>query len=193
MRLSILICTVHERKQMFDELYRELQRQALTFGDQVQILFKADNKQISVGAKRQKLLEESIGDYVLYCDDDDLVYPCFVSDIMTAIESNPDCVGIQIDMTTNGEKPQLCCHSLRYPEWANNRDGYDYVRNVTHRNPVKRELAIQVGFEDMRFGEDKKFSDRVTKLCQTEVFIDHPVFHYRYTNNMSHRRKYGIR
>jgi hypothetical protein len=96
-------------------------------------------------------------------------------------------------MTTNSEREQVCCHSLRYPEWKDNVDGYDYVRNVTHFNVVRRDLALQVGFKDKRFGEDKIYSDAVTKLCKTEVFIDKVMFHYRYSNKVPHRKKYGIR
>jgi len=96
-------------------------------------------------------------------------------------------------MTTNGDRPQLCCHSLKYKEWANNVDGYHYVRNVTHFNPVRKELAIRVGFKDLRFGEDKEYSDRLTQLCKTEVFINRKLFHYRYTNKEPHNKKYGIK
>lgn len=191
--LSILICTVTSRAQQFKELGMELSRQLYDYPGKVEMLFECDNKEISVGKKRQKLLQRSIGEYVVFFDDDDWPYSFFVRDIMIALISKPDCVGVVIDMTTNNQRPQLCCHSLRYPEWRNNVDGYDYVRNVTHRNPIKRELAIQVGFPDMRFGEDRWFSDRVTPLCQSEVFIPQPIFHYRYSSAERHNKKYGIR
>jgi hypothetical protein len=114
-------------------------------------------------------------------------------EILWALASKPDCLGYLIKMTTNSEREQVCCHSLRYPEWKDNVDGYDYVRNVTHFNVVRRDLALQVGFKDKRFGEDKIYSDAVTKLCKTEVFIDKVMFHYRYSNKVPHRKKYGIR
>jgi hypothetical protein len=97
-----------------------------------------------------------------------------------------------IHMTTNGIKPQLCCHSLRYKEWKEHVNGYDYVRNITHFNPVRRELALQVGFKDLRYGEDRIYSDAVTKLCETEVFINKRMFHYRYSNAVPYKKKYGF-
>lgn len=207
MILSILVCTVLERAKQFKELRAEFERQiseciyqhyiTARYGDDsfggVEFLYEQDNKQISVGAKRQKLLDRSRGDYIVFADDDDLPEPYYVSEIVKALESKPDCLGYLIKMTTNGEREQVCCHSLRYPEWKTNVDGYDYVRNVTHFNTVRRDLALQVGFQDKRFGEDKLYSDAVTKLCKTEVFIDKVMFHYRYSSRVPHKKKYGIR
>lgn len=175
---------------MFEKLYAELNRQKT---DEVEVLFEEDNKQISVGAKRQKLLRRAKGDYIVFFDSDDWPSMFYVDDILKALLFEPDCVGFEINMTTNGVKPQVCCHSLRYPVWKENVDGYDYVRNVTHFNPVRRKLALKVGFPDLRYGEDKWYSDRVTKLCKHEVFIAKRMFHYRLSTKMSHKQKYGIR
>jgi hypothetical protein len=191
MILSILVCTVLERIKIFKELREEFERQ---IGDlPVEFLYEQDNKQISVGAKRQKLLNRSKGHYIVFFDDDDFPEPYYVSEIIQALETRPDCLGYLIKMTTNGEREQVCCHSLRYPEWKTNIDGYDYVRNITHFNVCLREIAIAIGFPDKRFGEDQVYSNGVTALCQTEVFIDKFMFHYRYSSRVPHKKKYGIR
>ena len=114
-------------------------------------------------------------------------------DILNALKTNPDCVGFLIHMTTNGRNPQVCCHSLKFAEWAKRKHGYDYVRNCTHFNPVRRDIALQVGFKDLRYGEDKIYSDAVSKICKTEVFINKKLFHYRYSNSEQHKKKYGIK
>lgn len=194
MTLSILIATVKERESDFKILENEFKHQIIThkLQGQVDILSLSDNKEISIGAKRQQLLESAIGEYIAYFDDDDFPYPIFLLEIMQALKESPDCVGMLIHMTTNGQKPQTCCHSLKYKQWADRKDGYDYVRNVTHFNPVRRLLALQVGFKDMRFGEDKEYSDRLTPLCKTEIFINKKLFHYRYKQHQNHNQKYGI-
>jgi hypothetical protein len=194
--LSILIPTVIQRAQAFDELWFELTTQRDNNPD-VELLFDQDNKEVSIGAKRQRLLERAQGEYVVYVDDDDKVYKHFTSATLKALESKPDCVGYVIDMTTDGRNPQTCIHSLQYPEWSNGpvmtpSYGMAYHRNVTHRNPVKRSIGLQVGFPDLRFGEDKVYSDGVTALCKTEVFIPEPIFHYRYSTAEKHNKKYGI-
>jgi len=192
MKLSILICTIEERREQFMVLLKQLNWQRRAYQD-VEIITISDNKEMSVGNKRQQLLKGANGKYIVFLDDDDKPSENYIDLILKAIESGPDCVGMNVAMTTNGENPQKCCHRLIYPEWKNNIDGWDYVRNITHFNPVKRELALQVGFKDLRFGEDKEYSDAVTKLCKTEVYIEDPLFHYRYSNKINHNTKYGIK
>lgn len=191
MRLNILIATTICRRLLFRPLKEEFDRQCE--GLSAEVLFEEDNKQISIGAKRQKLLERATADYIVFFDSDDWPYDNYVSDILKALESNPDCVGFLIRMTTNLEREQVCCHSLKYKEWKPNVDGYDYVRSATHFNPIRRSIAIQVGFPDKRFGEDVVYSTGVTKLCKSEIFLDKFLFHYRYSNKENHYKKYGIR
>lgn len=192
--LSILICTTIDRRELFKKLYYEFFVQTKDLP--VEVLFEEDNKEISVGAKRQKLLLRAQGTHIMYFDSDDWPMTYYVEEILKALEKNPDCVGFLIAMTTNGQRPQVCCHSLKYKEWKGDGktkiDGYDYVRNVTHFNCVRRDIALQVGFKDLRFGEDKIYSDAVTKLCKTEVFINKKMFHYRYSNKIPHKLKYGL-
>ena len=188
--LSILICTTIDRRELFELLHSEFLKQC--HGLDVELLYEEDDKTISVGAKRQKLLLRAQGKYVVYFDSDDWPMPDYVIEIMTALQQEPDCVGFLIAMTTNGKNPQVCCHSLRFKVWEKNRHGYHYVRGVTHFNPVLRKLALLVGFPDIRFGEDKYYSDRITRICKREVFINKKLFHYRYTNSVPHKQKYGI-
>lgn len=197
MTLSILICTTVDRRPMFEQLkgYFEKQIADLSLEDQVELLYIEDNKEMSVGSKRQKLLEMATGDWIVFFDSDDMPSDKYVYLVYEAIRNNPDidCIGINIRMTTNGNRPQKCCHRLLYPEWMNNFDGWDYVRNITHFNPVKRALALQTGFKDMRFGEDKDYSDRLLPLLKKEFYIREPLFHYRYSSSEPHKKKYGIK
>lgn len=189
--LSVLIATTYDRRPLFNKLYAEFVRQSEGFP--VEVLFEEDGKQISIGKKRQKLLNRAIGNYITYFDSDDFPMNDYIPQMLVAIEKKPDCVGFLIKMTTNNMNPQVCCHSLKYKVWAEKVDGYDYVRSPGHFNPIRREIALKVGFKDMRFGEDHVYSKGVTHLCKTEVFIDKELFHYRYSNKVPHRQKYGIR
>lgn len=191
-RLSILIATTVDRRHLFAVLHEEFKKQAE--GLPVEILFEEDAKQMSIGAKRQKLLERATADYVVFFDSDDFPHPEYVKKILDALYFDPDCVGFLIHMTTNNANPQTCCHSIQYKKWAEKVDGYDYVRNCTHFNPIRRNLALQIGYDpSLRFGEDRKYSDAVTPLCIHEVFLNERLFHYRYSNKENHFKKYGIR
>lgn len=190
--LSILIATVNGREKLFDKLINSLNIQ-LVAG--VEILHLKDNKEISIGIKRNRLIEMANNDYVCFIDDDDAVAPDYIERILSALESSPDCVGFKILCTTNGNNPKTACASLNYKTWANKKDGYDYVRSPYHKTPINREHSLQIGFKDMRFGEDHDFSKRMAEsgLLKSEVFINEYLYYYQYRTNEKHNLKYGIR
>lgn len=190
MKLSILICTTIDRREMFMGIYGDLCYQAE--GLPVEVLFDEDAKQISVGAKRQKLIEAAVGEYVVFADSDDCVSDSYVSEILNAIESNPDAVGFEINCT--GTKGVTASASNRWDDWAENVGGFDYVRTPYQKTPVKREIALAIGYNDLRFGEDYDYSKRLKQsgLIQTEVYIPKVLYYYRYKEE-DHNKKYGIK
>jgi glycosyltransferase involved in cell wall biosynthesis len=196
MKLSILIATTVDRRDMFNNLYINFNTQIslLDLRNQVEVIYIEDNKQMSIGNKRNELLKLASGEWIVFFDSDDKPANNYVELIYNTIINNPDidCIGINVNMTTNGNNPQRCCHRLKYQTWRDNVDGWDYVRNITHFNPVKKELALKVGFKDLRFGEDKDYSDRLFPLLKKEFYIEQPIFDYLYTNKQSHNIKYGI-
>lgn len=189
-RLSILLPTVVQRADLFAKLHAELQRQS--DGKPVELLVACDNKEISIGKKRDNLLRAATGDYVAFVDDDDWVAPDYVDRILAAIETNPDCVGFKIECTQNGRNPRLACASMRYKQWADNVDGFFAVRTIYHKTPVRRELALKVGFQDLRYSEDKIYSNGIMKHVKTEVFVDAVLYFYRYSSKEGFMAKYGF-
>ncbi len=188
-KLSILIASVTDRARELNILLKEFNRQVGHLP--VQIVDYVDNKEISIGMKRQKLLEKCSGEWIVFFDDDDFPMNHYVSEIMKGINTDCDCMGINGIMTTNGERMQTWCHRLGY-KWEENKYGYDYIRPIIHFNPVKRNLALKAGFKDIRFGEDRDYSDRLNPLLKKEYFIEKPLFHYRYSTKLEHKKKYGI-
>jgi len=193
MQLSILICTTFDRTDMFNLLKHHLQTQINEFGfrKEVEILSECDNKEISVGKKRQSLLEKAIGEYIVFIDSDDMVPYYYVQKNLEAIKENPDCIGFRINC--KGTPGITASASNRWDDWADNKGGFDYVRTIYHKNPVKREIALQIGFKDMRFAEDYDYSKRLkaSGLLKNEVFIDEIMYEYRYKYE-NPRIKYGI-
>lgn len=188
-RLSILLCTVISRANLFALLHAHILKQA--DGKRVEVLVACDNKEISIGKKRQNLLEQATGDYVCYVDDDDWVADDYVDRILAALESGPDCVGFLITCTTNGRNPKSAIASMRYKEWGENRDGYAHTRGCYHKTPCRREIALKVGFPDLRYAEDKPYARGVTARVRTEVFVPHVLYHYRFRSE-PFAAKYGI-
>jgi len=192
MKLSILICHIPERKDLLDRLISKLEPQ---LNKDVEVLIDSTPKGvISIGKKMQTLLEKSKGEYIVYIDDDDIVMDDYVESILSAIKHTPDCVGLKVYITTDGKDPKIEQRSLSNKNWIWNsrKKGIDYEKNVTHYNPVKRELALQVGFEDVGYGGDKIYSYEVSKICNKEIYIDEILVHYDFISWTNKKDRYGI-
>lgn len=188
-KLSILICTIPERKDKFDLLYAKVNR--LAKNNSVQIIPNDSPRgTITIGAKRNKLLTESIGEYVCFIDDDDDISDNYITEILKAIESKPDCIGFKIMCDMEGVK-QTAAISIKY-DWAENVDGFKYVRSIYHKTPVKREIALKCMFPDKSFGEDYEYSMRLKPYLKNEAFINEFLYFYNYKYEKP-SIKYGIK
>lgn len=180
MKLSILICTIPKRQYMLRVLLKELEKQKT---DQVEIL--TDNEKGSIGAKRQRLIEKATGEYVVFIDDDDMVSKDYISSILFAIESKPDVVGFMGWITTNGRNKTNFKIS-KDCEYKTTPKGYERFNN--HLSPVKREIALQIGYKDISWEEDYDYAVRLTNsgLIKTERFISKALYYYQYVTKKSY-------
>lgn len=192
--LTIMIPTTIDRRKQFVKLIKELQRQRMGFRTEglVEIIWREDNKEVSVGFKRQQLLDDAKGDFVVGFDSDDFPAQTYIEDILNALIENPniDHVGFLEDCTIDGEK-SLSIFSIRHKQWGENIDGYDHVRCANPKSVIRRTKALQVGYEDLRFGEDRIFSEAVTPLLESEIFIDKPLYKYIHISS-NHETRYGF-
>lgn len=178
MILSILIATLPRRRDMFDRLLFDVRAQIAKAGVDIEVL--ADNGDGSIGVKRQRMLEAAQGDYVVFIDDDDQIDPNYLTLILAALEKSPDVVGFCGIMTTNGRHARRfkISRTCNYEE----KRGV-YYRYNNHLCPVKRELALQVGYKDMTHAEDHDYATRLQPFVKTEEFIDQNLYYYRYLTN----------
>lgn len=176
---SILIATIESRKAQLDVLLAHLEVQKI---EGVEIITMSDNRQMSIGAKRQKMLEMCTGDYVCFIDDDDTVPDNYISSIMKGISEGVDCIGFLVMLTGWHPTPTLCSLSNKWDGWHDNRGGYKYVRCPNHLSVIKRDHCLKIGYKDLRGAEDSDFSLRLkaSGLCKTEHFINEVMYHYRY-------------
>lgn len=183
MILSILIASLESRKPMLHKLLEELHKQNRWRRplNRVEILICVDNKERTTGAKRQELLEQSNGDYVVYSDDDDFLYEYYIEEMTRACEQGADCVGINGIMTTDGLDPIEWRLSKDYENVTIQENGKSiYLRRTNHITAVKREIALAAGFDNISLGEDKNYSERL--VLKSEVKIHKPMYHYRYSS-----------
>lgn len=177
--LSILIATMPSRIKQFQLLWFELQRQHTGYDLELLHDYSMD---CNIGTKRNKLLHQSKGEYIVFIDDDDEVTPNYISLIVEACKSGADCIGISGSITTNGGDKRQWHISKEYGSWYTGSDG-TYYRTPNHISPVKRELALQAGFPEISFGEDAEYSRRLLPLLKTEVKIEQNIYHYKFIEN----------
>lgn len=182
MILSILIPTLPERKHFFEEITKEINRQMFRFLDKVEWIKDDRGREFTTGRKRNDLLEKARGKYVWFVDDDDMIYPYAIEDILNAAEKNPDVIGINGIMTTDGVKQIDWEIRLGHQYKAIQKDGKEYyIRFPNHITPMKREHAIRVKFPDKTVFEDYEWAKTLNEAgyLKTQEIIDKPMYHYQ--------------
>lgn len=146
-------------------------------GFDVEIL--TDDKPGSIGAKRQRLLELSTGDYVAFIDDDDDINPQYIKLIFERLGPDCDVIGFEGEITTNGRNKKRFTISKEHP--YEEKNGI-YYRYNNHLSPIRRDIALAIGYKDMNFGEDFDYAMRLKEsgLINTEKYIYTPMYFYRY-------------
>lgn len=175
--LSILICSLESREKMLRRLMTKLVTQNQRRPGAVEVLIEKDNGQKSIGNKRQSLLENSKGKYIVFIDDDDDIADIYVEKILTAIQSKPDCIGFR-GRKKVGEEMLLFTNSLsiQEKEFINRQ----HFSHICHINPIRRDIATKFKFVDRFFEEDKMWLGPLLSsgLLKKEVFIDEEMYFY---------------
>jgi hypothetical protein len=191
---TILIPTLGQRAALFERLMAVLLPQLEPHEGRVRVVAWWNNGEPSLASIRQAMVQETTSDYVSFVDDDDLVPEYFVDEVMTALSSWPDYVGWQTHYTSNGVDHGLVDHSLRHGGWAERKNPYALLRDITHINPMRTEVAKRGDFrKGARLGkpEDRPWVDQIrrTGLLQTEVYVDKVMYEYLWRNDTSAWRK----
>lgn len=183
MILSVLICHLPNRKPLLDKLLFELRSQIRKDQHEVEIL--VDSGKGTIGAKRQRLLEQAQGEYVCFVDDDDEVSTEYLSNIIPHL-GTVDTIGFQGEITTNGRNVKLFTISKEHP--YEEKNGI-YYRFNNHLSPVRREIALQIGYKDISFGEDHDYALRLKEsgLIKTEKYIYKSLYFYKYVSRKTYR------
>jgi glycosyltransferase involved in cell wall biosynthesis len=184
--LSILIPIHEKHHKKFQLLHDELNSQ-IGYGkhDIVEVYPYLNNGEQSIGHYRNELLSWAKGEYLCFIDSDDRIAKDYITTILKALESKPDCLSLRGEITIDGGSPELFEHSIKYSEWKRTDNKIKYERNTNHLNVVKSEVAKAVKFPDKDFGEDSEYSQRLLNsgLLKKEVYIDKILYYYDYISN----------
>ena len=84
----------------------------------VEIRILSDNKEMSVGEKRNKLIHMAKGEYFSFIDDADLVSEEYVDQVLRKIRKNPDVVTFWGYRFHNGKKDRRVNYVEKYSPFA---------------------------------------------------------------------------
>jgi len=184
--LTVTIASVSIRKNLLQNLLSELQKQIEKYNlkNEVEILVDDDDKRY-LGTKRKIMLSKAKGLFTCAIDDDDSVSVDYLKQIIDAIKKDEsvDCLGINGIITVNGENPKKWIISCTYEDWFEEEN--IYYRTPNHICPIKTELAKLADFDEVSWGEDYPFSQRVKKFLKRETVIHEPIYHYQYSTENS--------
>lgn len=187
MKLSILICTLPERKPMLDNLVTELKKQMIEEGvfDKCQILINTLPKQFSIGNKREWLKNEAKGEYIVFFDDDDHPGNRYIRTLFEGINKRVDVVSLRGIITWDGTRPEIFEHSLKYNAYRTTENAVKYERYPNHLNCMRADLVKQFKFPDKSHGEDTDWATQIHKagVLKTELYSDEVIYYYDYIPN----------
>lgn len=183
MDISILMPTMHSRRVLFADALKEVQKQiAETPEIKVEVLWEADNGELTLGQKRNVLIDRCSGKYHCFVDDDDVIAPYFLKTFVPMIQSgiDYDCASFVGAYYFRGTYKKLFNHSMEYKSWFETQERY--YRCPSPMNLIKTSIVRQVGYKDIRNIEDREFSMRLinTGLLKTEFQVNpnRPLYHY---------------
>lgn len=175
MHWSILVATLGRRGDRFQRLMASLVPQVERYPD-IEVLAYSNNMERSLGEIRQALVEESKGNYVNFIDDDDKIPDYYCAKVYPMLDGVTDYVGWAMRCIQDGVKLKPTYHSLKYTEWSDDRDGF--YRDISHLNPVRRELALKADFRQGAGAEDVSWCDQMRPLVKTEHYIPQEMYFY---------------
>lgn len=197
-KLSILIPTVYGREAELNNLLTTIAKGTANT-QMISVSIAKDNKEISIGQKREQLYKSARGKYSWMLDDDDSIAPNAIELILKAIDENldVDCITFEEKVLINGEEYRSN-FSNKYADWVGDGnseffDGFHFQRTVFYKCVIKTELAKQVPFKPLRFGEDHEWAKDLKPLIQTEYHIPEQLYHYIHNSKpQDFNERYGF-
>lgn len=152
-----------------------------------------DSKILTIGEKRERLYNIAKGIFSWQIDSDDLIAPNAIQLILEAIKCNPEipCITFRENCMINGEY-KSSNHSIKYSQWMDNQDGFDYVRSPFYKDVIRTDIAQSVPFEHIRYNEDERWAKAIYPLLTSEIHIDKELYFYIYQPKETHEERYGL-
>lgn len=182
---SVLIPTIPGREQGLQNLLRSIREKVARIAPQLRVEYciKFDNREMSVGLKRDELLQRCQGKYCAFIDDDDEITDAYIEDLTQTIQGSFPVMRLRGQISqytfTHGIENKLSDKMAK--------DGI-FLRPPNHLNPMMADVAKLVHFSDSVRGEDLEWTIRLAKsgFLSHQYTSDPSRIHYLY--NMGDRK-----
>ena len=181
MKLSVLMCALESRQDQAQPLRDELRRQVSQCD--AEFLAECDNGSMPSGAKRNRLVRRSTGDYFCFVDDDDFVSPEYVASICGACDGRVDVVSLEmlrVDLSAgNMRTHSFSIHHADKKRLSSGR----WLMTANHLCAWRRDVGTKVAFPDALGYADDVFWYRpliASGLVRTETHLDKILYFYCY-------------
>lgn len=196
--LSILIPTTPDRQYQFERLYFKLLSQVQVVRNihpslgEVEIRYDNSRKfldgGLSIGKKRQGLLDLATGDYVAFVDSDDDVAPNYIEQLVRGCLQGADIVTFK-SFIKNDHYWALIDMSLNNLENEEVNPYGSKKRTPWHICPLKREIAMTQRFNDINHSEDWNWMSRILLDVHSETHLDVVLTQYNHSERYSEADK----
>ncbi|WP_197508103.1 glycosyltransferase [Mycobacterium sp. 1245801.1] len=191
--LSILVCSVSERfdgfaAQIQRQLYGQIDKLADRDRSRVEVIVLTDTRSMTIGGKRNHLVNMAAGKYVVFVDDDDEIADDYVESLLNATRSGADVLVFNLEYQFNGARKRVIRHSLRFTD-----DSTRGLNTPRHTSAVRRDIALALPFAETSYGEDFDWAQRLLSVAKTECAINKTLYIYRDCPATSVARQYAER
>jgi len=187
--LSILICSVAERHDNFAlAIQRQIYDQLSQLDDptRVEVILLTDTRSMSIGTKRNHLVNMATGRYTVFVDDDDEIADDYVASLLDATNSGADVLTFRLEYRLNGKERWTVRHSIHFTD-----DHQRKLNTPRHTSAVRRDIALQLPFMESSYGEDADWAKRLVKVAKTEQVIGKTLYIYQDVPRTSIARQYA--
>lgn len=176
---SILIPTLVERSATFDRLMLSIKEKVDRICPDLKIEYciLRDNREQSIGKKRQTLLQGAQGKYMCFVDDDDALTDAYFEDALACIRGEFQVCRLR------GEMAQYTfTHSIENTLMSPMARDEVFLRPPNHLNIMLADVAKLIPFGDATRGEDLDWTISLARLgfFDTEYRSDESRIHYIY-------------
>lgn len=177
---------LYELREELNKQVSELNRQHPTLGVVTHVINESApylEGGLSIGNKRQALVDKASGKYLCFLDVDDDLAPNYVETLVRLCHTDKDVVTFRsfikndfywsvVDMRLGNTNEEATPDRI-------------VKRNAWHICPVKSKYAKMYKFEDSNYSEDWTWMEKVLKHCETEAHTDQILHSYQHSSKTS--------